>query len=226
MEDSTKQTDADGKPIEPSSQVVTDPSDADKPQYSENEVNKWMAAAQGSKDKELAELRPKTAQNEALLAEVKELKAKEATAQKAREEAELQAAEGDPDLVTVIKQRQAEARRLAQATEQANEAEARVKKADNISAAANAYATLEEAGKLADEFKIDVNKLLGFNAESPEEMRRIAVGLSKEPNAALETDPTKHKRPGTPAGGGDGGKVPTGSPKELALAAYQKQQKK
>lgn len=222
----TKPTDKDLKPGEkqPSGQKVTEPSEDDKPRYSTNEVNAYMAASQGSKDLEINRLAPLAAKAETAEKELERVNSELAKREATQAQAEQDAVSEDPEALNLVKQRQSLQTQVRQAQTDLTTAQAETAKVEGISKAANDYNALVKAAELGTEFKIDPNLILSFNPASPEEMRRVAEGLSKTP--VTDEDKTKGKRLGSPDGEIVGGEVPTGTPAELAQKAYEQAEKK
>lgn len=206
MENEAK-VDKDGKPIEPSSLQVTEPSEDDKPKYSTKQVNDYIAALQSGKDIELADLRPKAALAVALGKQLDEANAELAKSDEAKAQVEQEAVKGDPDALALVKQRQALAVQVKQLAQQKVDALAEVTDVDARNKAANDYKAMVLAVELATKYGVDANKLLSFGSQSPEEMERIAKGLSE---GTPEGDKDKHKRviSPTPAGGEDWRNLP------------------
>lgn len=183
----------DPKPTEPLGQQNTAPSDGDKPEYSRNQVNDYLAASQSSKDKELVDLRAKAVTTANQSRQLDEANAELARLEGAKALSEQDAVKDDPEALAKVRERQALDASVKQKRQELATVSTEVTDVDARNKAANDFNALVKAAELAKEHQVDVNQILSFNPTSPEEMERIAKGLKGMP-AGTTPGGDKHKR--------------------------------
>lgn len=140
----------------------------------------------------------------------------------AKEKAELEAAEDDSGLQTTIRQRYADIRKHDDLVAENKRLEAETADKKQLLDALNKSDKEKLAGELAKEFpNVSADVMLGFKADTPEEMRAVAERLSKIAPVAGPKLPPPGTLPTTPSGTLEGK-----TPMELAVAAYSNPKRK
>ena len=166
--------------------------------FTRDQVNEFLQAYQGRKDKEIASLTAKVTELSSLQTQLNETQARLKEIDEAKEKAELEAAADDPDLMATIKRRQDIRRELHEFEQQKKELSTEIAQNEDTLSKLNELGKWDEATKLAKEFGVDAETILKFGAETPEEMRTYAERYSKVLKGTGEKLPRPEKVSGEP----------------------------
>jgi len=202
------------EPSKPASEPSAEPET-----FTREQMNQYLQASQGKKDKEIAALTKQVGQLQTVEERLQTATTALEKIDEERAAQELAAAEGDPDLLAQVKKRQALTAQIRADEARKAELDAQVKDNESLLATVNEAKKREHAEQYAKEFELPVETVLSFGAETPEEMRKYAENFSKALKA--QNPEGKLPRPVNPAGATpptrDLSKL---SPFELAREAY------
>jgi len=165
--------------------------------FNQEQVDKLIRASQGTKDKEIAKLTKQVEKLSGLETQLQTAQAALQQVDEARAAQELAAAEGDPDLLAVVKQKHELKRTIDALRKEKADTQAEVDDNKAMLAKIEGADMKELAGELAKEFELDLETIIGFGAETPEDMRKLAGQFSKVVKGRGENLP----RPENPTGG-------------------------
>jgi len=189
-----------------------------KTSYTRPEVDELLRASQGEKDRKVTLLEKQVANLQRVETDYKALSEKAKQVDAAKRQAELEAAEGDPDAKDRVT-------KLHQMQDTIQELEGRQKEVEGWLAEheaelerANEIGKKEIAGELATEFGVSAEAILEFDADTPDAMRKVAEKLAKvvKPQGVAGKSMPDNPAHGTPPSRDLSGK----SPMELSRMAY------
>jgi len=198
----------------------TEPEPSAKPEtFTREDVDKLLRASQGTKDKEIAALTKQVGTIAGLEEGLKTANAALGAIQQERDAQELAAAESDPDLLAQVKKRQALTAQIREDAARKAVQDAEIRDNDALLVAVNEAKHLEHAKALAKEFGLPEETILGFGAETPEELRKMTESVSKVLKG--QSPDGKLPRPENPVGATPPNRDLSGkTPLDLATMGY------